>query len=164
MTSTHSAANLRGISLAIVARWHGDPSKTSHPVSFFPIKNSLSIASPAARRHGGPAQKLQAAASCCNSREWSGSSSRTTEPLQPACQAERAAGSRLSRATVTTVSTLHSVTRSWGYFDPPAALCWWHLRKRYEYAECHPNSRALEPGSDLNQAQAREVQFSPRVW
>ncbi len=49
MTSTHSAADLRGISLANLARWDGGPSKTSHIVSFFPIENRLSIASRAAR-------------------------------------------------------------------------------------------------------------------
>ncbi len=49
MTITHSAADLRGISLANVARWDGDPSKTSQIVSFFPIENRLSIASRAAR-------------------------------------------------------------------------------------------------------------------
>ncbi len=43
MTSTHSAADLRGISLANVARWDGGPSKTSQIVSFFPIENRLSI-------------------------------------------------------------------------------------------------------------------------
>ncbi len=37
MTITHSAADLRGISLANVARWDGDPSKTSQIVSFFLI-------------------------------------------------------------------------------------------------------------------------------
>ncbi len=52
MTSTHSAADLRGISLANVASWDGGPSKTSQIVSFFPIENCLSIASRAARGLG----------------------------------------------------------------------------------------------------------------
>ncbi len=56
MTSTHSAADLRGISLANVARWDGGPSKTSHIVSFFLIENRLSIASRAARGLGTPAE------------------------------------------------------------------------------------------------------------
>ncbi len=43
MTSTHSAADLRGISLANVARWDGGPSKTSQIVSFCPIESCLSI-------------------------------------------------------------------------------------------------------------------------
>ena len=56
MTSTHSAADLRGISLANLARWNGDPSKTSQIVSFFLIENRLSIASRAARGLGTPAE------------------------------------------------------------------------------------------------------------
>ncbi len=56
MTSTHSAADLRGISLANVARWDGGPSKTSQIVSFFPIENRLSIASRAARGLGTHAE------------------------------------------------------------------------------------------------------------
>ncbi len=56
MTTTHSAADLRGISLANVARWDGGPSKTSQIVSFFPIENCLSIASRAARGLGTPAE------------------------------------------------------------------------------------------------------------
>ncbi len=39
MTITHTAADLRGISLANVASWDGDPSKTSQIVSFFLIEN-----------------------------------------------------------------------------------------------------------------------------
>ena len=57
MTSTHSVADLRGISLANLARWNGDPSKTSQIVSFFLIQNRLSIvASRAARGLGTPAE------------------------------------------------------------------------------------------------------------
>ncbi len=43
MTITHSAADLRGISLANVASWNGGPSKTSQIVSFFLIENSFVI-------------------------------------------------------------------------------------------------------------------------
>ncbi len=56
MTSTHSAADLRGIPLANVARWDGDPSKTSHIVAFFAIENCLSIATRAARGLGTHAE------------------------------------------------------------------------------------------------------------
>ncbi len=56
MTSTHAAADLQGISLANLARWNGDPSKTSQIVSFFLIQNRLSIASRAARGLGTPAE------------------------------------------------------------------------------------------------------------
>ncbi len=56
MTSTHSAADLRWISLANVASWDGGPSKTSHLVSFFPIESWLSIASRGARGLGTPAE------------------------------------------------------------------------------------------------------------
>ncbi len=56
MTNTHSAADLRAISLANVARWDGGPSKTSHLVSLCLIEICLSIASRAARGLGTPAE------------------------------------------------------------------------------------------------------------
>ncbi len=58
MTSTHSAADLRGISLANVARWDGDLSKTSQIVSFFLIESWLSIASRAAGGSGTHADDI----------------------------------------------------------------------------------------------------------